>query len=298
MNTFRQAILELEKLKINAPIYGQNNYTFRFAYQNLLQEMYSRDLSKNFIDPQYIYSNNIVNNIISRINDTTKTFVFNDDSELLYLQALPQESQKYILLLNNIVLNKYVFNDNDESNIKYYYVMLKFIPIYFELTLGIFKTAYNVRDKHITSLNNIMDKKIILGLEDYTTYNFLIKEISKTKLINPFIKIVESINNDPNMILVPQHFVKPILKKPVIIKNHSNDLELYTVLALKKKCVEYGLPQSGLKQDIIKRLIDFSKDNKCLRCLDNHKELIINCIHICKECALVLKECPKCLKKY
>ncbi len=93
----------------------------------------------------------------------------------------------------------------------------------------------------------------------------------------------------------PNIFVKPILKKP-IKKNNSNDLELYT--ALKKKCVEYGLPQSGLKQDIIKRLIDFSKDNKCLRCLDNNKELIINCIHICKECALVLKECPKCLKKY
>lgn len=302
MNTFKQAILELEKLKINAPIYGQNNYTFRFAYQNLLQEMYSRDLGKNFIDPQYIYSNNIINNIISRITDTTKTFVFNDDSELLHLLALPQESQKYISLLNSIVLNRYVFNDNDEWNIKYYYIILKFIPIYFELTLGLFKTPHIIRDKHITSLNNIMDKKIILGLEDYTTYNFLIKEMSKTKLINPFIKIVESINTDSNMILVPQHFVKPILKKPikkpVIIKNHSNDLELYTIIALKKKCVEYGLPQSGLKQDIIKRLLDFSKDNKCLRCLDNHKELIINCIHICAECALVLKECPKCLKKY
>ena len=49
---------------------------------------------------------------------------------------------------------------------------------------------------------------------------------------------------------IPNIFVKPILKKP-IKKNNSNDLELYTVSALKKKCVEYGLSQSGLKQDII-----------------------------------------------
>jgi hypothetical protein len=256
--------------------------------------------------------------------------------------------------------------------------MLKFIPIYFELTLGLFNTNQQIRNKHIVSLNNIMDKKIILGLEDYTTYNFWIKEIFKTnsKLITPFVKIVELINIDPNMILnkvslekspiiIPkqqpnelviidrwQKLLNPIPKempkKPIkesyesytktlkqlgeiesivdtsitkkldnilkdtkeikTIKQESydyNELELYTVSALKKKCVEYGLPQSGLKQDIIKRLIVYnksSKDNKCSRCLDNHRELSpkINCIHkdICIYCASVLKVCPKCLKKY
>jgi hypothetical protein len=334
MDFFKQSILELENRKINAPIYGQYNYTFRFAYQNLLQEMYNRDLSnnQNFTDPQYNYSNNIVNNIINRIADTTKTFVFDNYSEqsLLYLQSLPQKSQNYISLLNSIVLNRYVFDNTDEWNIKYYYIMLKFIPIYFELTLGLFNTPHIIRNKHIACLNNIMDKKIILGLEEYTTYNFWIKDMfrNNSNLVVPFIKIIESINIDPNIVsskvmpeksnvVIPKEQnkelvvdksqqlfkvpvkksdqlekieltintkidiitkkldklnklntiledtkeIKKISKTNIVEKQKKYDyheLEAYTIISLKKECVNLGLPQSGLKQDIIRRLVEYN----------------------------------------
>jgi len=334
MDTFKQSILELESRKINAPVI-EYNYNFRFAYQNLLQEMYERDLkdNKNFTDPLYNYANNISNNIILRICETNKIFVFENYSEraLLYLQTLPQISQNYISLLNNIVLNRYVFDANDEWNIKYYYTMLKFIPIYFELTLGVFNTPHNIRNKYIIMLNGLLDKKIILGLEEYSTYNFWIKDLFRknSELVIPFIKMVESIYADPNLILskaipekpkaiipreqnrelvvdrVQQLFkssmpknseqydkigttinskidimtkkldklnklddiledtkeIKKISKTNVVEKQKKHDyqeLEAYTIVALKKECVKLGLPQSGLKQDIIRRLVEFN----------------------------------------
>ena len=376
MDTFKQSILELESRKINAPVI-EYNHNFRFAYHNLLQEMYDRDLTdnKNFTDPQCNYSSNISNNIILRICETNKIFVFENYSErsLLYLQTLPQKSQNYISLLNNIVLNRYVFDANDEWNIKYYYTILKFIPIYFELTLGVFNTPHNIRNKYIIILNGILDIKIILGLEEYSTYNFWIKDMFKknSDLVIPFIKMVESIYADPNLILsksvpkkpkviisreqnkelvvdkVKQLFKFSILKKidtsdkiesivntktdtsdkiesivntktdtsdkiesivntktdtsdkiestintkidiitkkldklnkldsimsgiKKIKKNSKTDvvkkkktykyheLEAYTVVALKKECIKLGLQQSGLKQDIIRRLVEFN----------------------------------------
>lgn len=181
---FEQAIMYLELMKINSPLLPNFNFNYKFAYMNLLQDMYSRDIKDPniFSDPDFNYSNNICNQIINKINDVRQEFNFNAENSylLVYLQTLPPNSISYISKLNSICLQTYKLDPRDSWNIKYYYMILKFIPVYFETVLGLFNTPVKIRNTYIQKFNAIFDKKIFMGIEDYTSCNFWIKDMFRT----------------------------------------------------------------------------------------------------------------------
>jgi hypothetical protein len=106
---FKSAILELENMKISVPIYGQNNFNFRFAYQHLLYDMYNRDMNgnKHFLDPQYNYSNNIVNSIdILGIN---KYMTLRNNYEPFYVFLISHICKNIIFPVVTVLYKIYVY---------------------------------------------------------------------------------------------------------------------------------------------------------------------------------------------
>lgn len=248
---YKKSIELLEYLKIKSPVLPNNNFNYRFAYMDLLQDMYAGDIlvSNAFSDPTYNYSNYICNHIIYRIIDTRQEFKFDNINShyLVYLNTLPHDSINYINKLHSICFDTYEFNSQDIWNIKYYYTIFKFIPIYFELILGLNKTPNQIRCNYIQKFNNIFNShNIYIQNENYMSCNFWIKDMFRRNdndNITLLLELIDTIYKDKSFILqkdiVKMNKPKRVVKKKSIIDDNQDDIlvKKNTRKTIKKKII-------------------------------------------------------------
>ena len=213
-------INKMMEIKLNAPLTKiyLGEYLCKIAYCDLFRMMFLIDLetkintTDNMIDDIENYKKYLKEFIFGdfRIFNYNEEFNINGihQQHLLWADRMLYTTITYIKNLCDIVLLKTInFTEKDDKNILIYYILIRFIPIYFEITTGIYNAlSDNEKNNIIDNLNKFIKIKInkndIYFVPNFLSYIYYFKQES-------IIQLLDFINN-------------------VDINKYYNDIQLYT----------------------------------------------------------------------
>ena len=152
---FKLALEKCNQIKSSAPDISPPNssYFCKVAYQEVFSDMFELNakiiISKNNDSDGCNYNNNITNQInmqrmCYRGNDKNDIYVPLNQMITMFLtnlDTMSQENKTYLEKLCDIILeDTYPIDKEPDNNIKIYYYLLKFIPLYFDVLCG----CYNI----------------------------------------------------------------------------------------------------------------------------------------------------------
>lgn len=154
-NLFKLAVEKLQDLKATAPDVKRTSYACRSAYSSMFDNMFLNGLSRviqshpemkqdhcNFNN--LIYNQLSMNRTIGNCNSKYEP-TYNETNNFTYLNSMSEATKNYITKLCDIILDdNYDISSETDNNIIAYYLLLKFIPIYFEIMTN----CYNIYDDH------------------------------------------------------------------------------------------------------------------------------------------------------
>ena len=171
---FRLALEKCNQIKSSAPDISPPNasYFCKVAYQEVFSDMFEQSakniITKNNDRDGSNYNNNISNQInmqrmCYRGSDKNDIYVpLNDmfNMFLTNLDSMTQENKTFFEKLCEIVLeDTYHIKKESDDNIKIYYYLLKFIPLYFDTICGCYKILPEAeRYNNCIEINKFIEK--------------------------------------------------------------------------------------------------------------------------------------------
>ena len=215
------AINKFTKLKKEAPLTkGRQDYEIKSAYSQLFNNIFTTDLqqkinSQSMQQDMSNYQN--MNNLCFRDSSFSNATQYNELTEnnkygLKYADNMNEFSKTYIKKICEVILNdKYDVINETEINIIIYYWMLKIIPVYYEISTGI----YNILDQNkryelstkinqyinLININTINKNSLQVNINHPTNFNswlylgFIKDCITPQQKDVNFIKLIETISN-------------------------------------------------------------------------------------------------------
>lgn len=295
----------------------QANYFCKTAYDQLFMDMFEISgksvISNNNNNDGCNYNNNVTNKIMSQrmINDPNKNNLYvpmNNITDITFncIDYFSEDNKKYIEKLCDIILNdKYPIKKESDNNIKAYYYILRFIPIYFEILCNCYNIfSINDRYSYCTNINKYIEKinqnnRIYVDGQNpnFNSILYMIKNDIIKSDINDLCLYIDELYNQFSKL---QKYMskekitskKEIKEKPIEDKNKTAKISEEKIEEkLQEKIEEKKKPKKKTKIPATVRKIVWStymgKDNnsgKCL-CCDTEDISITNfeCGHIKSE---------------
>lgn len=251
------ALIEADRIKMNAPMLKQFPHSYRMAYCNIFTDILgnglcikiSKDISMK--DDYCTYNNYIYNMALhNAFSNSSESYVLNDFRKqgLKYCDMLNPSTDLYIRKICDVILSKKLLPTETDRDIINFYWYFRVIPLYFEIICGCHQ-VYDLYKRQIlaTEFNTYLEKvteikyKFICGImPDYSSLLMSVKFMKDENFTNFTIfidKYFNELNSKLKQEIVPEIIPlapKLIRPQPLVVPEINKKYQIDETYNFKK----------------------------------------------------------------